>query len=107
MTREPSEKAKRIFDQNFHAAIDHIDRQGVDEPFDAWHRLVNRGGERICRRTVEDVLIECEAAERVLNWQIRKGFEPFRPEPTMRKALRIVRNTCENWLKREEEIADI
>ena len=101
MTRKPSEKAKRIFEQNFYSAIDHIDKWGVDEPFDAWHRLINRRDEPICRRTVEDVLTECAVEERRLDWQIRKGFKTYRPEPTVRKALLVVRNTCENWLERE------
>lgn len=104
MTRKPSAKAKRIFNQNYYGAINHMEKWGVDEPFDAWHRLCNRDDEYVCLRTIEDILALCDREERHLDWSIKHGYETFRPEQVIRKALRIVRNTCENWIKREAEI---
>ena len=104
MTRKPSAKSERIFKQNFYGAINHMERWGVDEPFDAWGTVCNRDDEYICRRTIDDVLAICDKHERELNWQIRHGFEPWKSETIQRKALRITRNTCENWIKREAEI---
>lgn len=104
MTRKPSAKAKRIFNQNFYGAINHMERWGVDDPFDAWHRLCNRDDEYICRRTIDDILAVCDQHERELDWQVKHGFEPWKSEKIQRKALRITRNTCNNWIKRKAEI---
>lgn len=96
-------KAERIFKENFFGAISHMEQWGVDEPFDAWHSLCNREDEVICRRTVNAVLKECDKRERELDWDLKHGFEPWKGEKIQRKALRIVRNTCQNWIKGEED----
>lgn len=98
-------KAQRIFRQNFYGAIRHIEAWGFED-FDAWHSLENRDDEYICRRTVNAVLRECDKRERELDWNASHGFENYK-EAESRKALEVVRNTCNNWIKDQEEIKAI
>ena len=97
-------KAQRIFRQNFYGAIKHIETWGFED-FDAWHRLANSDDEYICRRTVNAVLSECDKKEKELDWNLRHGFENYKDAET-RKALQVVRNTCNNWIKDEKELKE-
>ena len=97
-------KAQRLFRQNFFAAINHIETCGFDN-FDAWNRLASRDDEYICRRTVNAVLKECDRKEHWLDWNNKHGYEEAN-EKEQRKALQVVRNTCNDWIKHDQEFKD-
>lgn len=99
-------KAERIFNSTFYGAIHHIEVWGIESPFDAWNRLYSNynDDEYICRRTVNAVLKECDKREKDLNRLIKYGCELNHTEEVQRKALKVVRNTCDNWIKNDEEL---
>ena len=99
-------KAERIFRKKFYGAIRHIEACGFDN-FDAWNTLYTSDDEYICRRTVNAVLALCDGKEREVDWCIRHGFETWKDEAIMRKALSVVRNTCLNWIENEKKFAAI
>ena len=95
-------KAERIFRRNFYAAIDHIDYWGM-ENFDAFNRLETGEDERVCRRTVNAILALCDKKDRDINRNEKFGVEMADGYEVNRKAVSVVRNTCNDWIKREEE----
>ena len=95
-------KAQRIFRKNYFEAIDHIDRWGM-ENFDAWNTLYTSEDDYICRRTVNAVLALCDKKEREVDFMEKHGFEMADSYEANRKAVSVVRNTCNNWIKREED----
>lgn len=97
-------KALNLFCENFDETIRHINTWGIDQPFDAWAGICNRNEVYICKRTVNAILKNCDSFERSINWQIANGYELFEDEKVIRKALSVVRNTCNNWIKEEEAI---
>ena len=101
-------KAERIFNETFKMSIYHIETWGAAKPIDAWSRLFTKDDECICRRTVDAVLKECDKKERDFDRWVKYGvYFGIHPEIVQRKALQVVRNTCDNWIKNEQELKAI
>lgn len=98
-------KAERIFRKNYCAAAAHIEKHGLVEPVDALHRLV--GDDYICRRTVNAVLALCDREERIVDHRAKYGIRLWKDEQVLRKAILVVRRTCNDWIDHEAEFAAI
>lgn len=96
-------KAERIFKENFTETINYLETWGMDRPFDAWNRLSDSEDEHICRRTINAILAICDSKEREVDFLARHGMEIWKGEEMQRKAVQIIRNTCNNWIKEEAE----
>lgn len=98
-------KADLIFYANYREAIRRIEKCGVDAQFDAFDSLYKPCDcDYIRRRAVEAVLKKCDEEESRLCILAKIGasFGKY-PEEVQRKAISVVRNTCENRLKGKRE----
>lgn len=101
-------KAERIFNANYLEAIDNIETWGIERPFDAFNTLCRAKDDYICRRTVNAILKECDREERNLSIMAKFGIKVDRhSEEVQRKAIKVVRNTCANWIKYDDELKQL
>lgn len=99
-------KAQRLFFHGYYAALRHIDTWGMDN-FDAWSSLHDDTDECIYRRTVNAILKECDKMDKDIQRLIRFEIIAEEEAAPRRKAVLVMRNTCANWIKNEEEWRNI
>lgn len=108
-TRSVSQKAHRVYDTMYRDALNQqsdVESMGVTGIW-SFDRPYSRDNDTIYRATVDDVLHLCTRSEYSVEWKLIHHFLSNEEADKMLFAIEVVRQTCQNYIKKQNELYEI